>query len=102
MTELEKLLQQKEELERKIAEAKCAGTVILDNVKLFQNRNQNASYCDKWAISVRCRDADNPKQERYFPVIKGDSREAVISLLPQTIADLQELCDRLQIEGART
>lgn len=100
MTELEKLLQQKEELERKIAEAKCAGTVILENVKLFQNTNKYSSSCGKWAVSVRCRDTDSPKQGGYFPIIKGNSREAVISLLPQTIVDLQELCDRLQIEGA--
>lgn len=95
MTELEQLVAQKRELEEKIRALMDEGTVLGERgIKLAKKRGENAP----WYIGVRSRDAYGTYERigTHLRVIEADSRDWVIAQLPQLIADLQNLYDKIQ------
>lgn len=99
MTELETLLKQKEDLERRIR-LLTDGTITLDEVKLAIIRHP-AAQKDKWAVSFRYEHtaeygwSREPKQtKKWVPIFACDNREEAVKRIPGAIKALQELYDK--------
>ena len=96
MTEIEELLAQKKEIEAKIRAAKNKGVVEVDGAKVDV---QHFSYGhDEWYIAVAAKGL-HENSNRWRGVIRSRSRAETIAALPNLIASLQELQERLNDEG---
>ena len=99
MSELEKLIQEKKELERRIA-LLTDGRIIMDSVKLDTIKSPTAQG-GKWAVSYkyrhiiqmgsRCIPKDGAK---WVPMFTCENREEAVKMIPKAINELTELYER--------
>ena len=93
--ELEKLMLQKEEIERKIRELKNSGLVRFDTVKL--DKQKWGTSAERWMVAVKSEEFDpygfKRRKETWKSIINGHSRQEVIDQIPNVIKCLQALYD---------
>lgn len=96
MSELERLIAEKEALERRIAML-TDGKIILDNVKLDTIKH-NAAQEGRWAVSYKYRHTSQwgchcePKESaKWVPLFSCENRETAIAMIPKVINELDEL-----------
>ena len=99
MTELERLIKEKEDLERKIMML-TEGKIVMDSVKLDMIKH-NAAQEGRWAVSYRYRyiaeygSQRKPKfSEKWVPIFYCENRETAVKMIPKAINDLKELYDK--------
>ena len=99
MSELERLIKEKEELERKIMML-TEGKIIMDSVKLDMIKH-NAAQEGRWAVSYKYRyiaeygSQRKPKlSEKWVPMFYCENRETAIKMIPKAIHDLKDLYEK--------
>ena len=97
--ELEKLIREKQELERRIAML-IEGKIIMDTVKLDTIKH-NAGNSGRWAVSYKYKHISEwgwnrePKEStKWVPMFSCENREEAIKMIPKVIEELQELYAR--------
>ena len=96
MSELERLIKEKEELERRIMML-TEGKIIMDSVKLDMIKH-NAAQGGKWAVSYKYKYVSQwgsrciPKNsEKWVPMFCCDNREEAVNMIPAAVNALTEL-----------
>ena len=90
MTEIERLMLQKKEIDERIKALKHSETVV-DCVKL--ERSLTLSYGNRWRVAVA---NDSNKGMAWHSVILGETREDVVAKLPSVIKALQGLYEKVK------
>ena len=96
MTELERLIKEKTELERRIR-LLTDGVIELDSVKLDTIKTSGGQ-CGKWAVSYKYQhvrwhgnEASNRPGEKWVPMFACENREETIKMIPKVITELNAL-----------
>lgn len=97
MTELEKLIKQKREIEQKIREAKHR-EVIIGKAKVGIE-HYPTDKPDRYYVAIEAgyrsgNRFDAMGRTAWRSIISGESRETVIAGIPEIISDLQKLYDQ--------
>ena len=99
MSELEKLIKEKEELEGRILML-TEGKIIMDSVKLDRIKH-NAAQEGRWAVSYKYRyvaeygSQRKPKiSEKWVPIFYCVDRETAVQMILKAINDLKELYEK--------
>ena len=99
MTELQMLLHEKRELERRIKEL-TTGSIFKDTVKLDRISAPGKYQTGKWALYLKYEHTANvgnwrnsraEYRSKWQPVVNGDSLDDVVSKIPEVIKALTEL-----------
>lgn len=94
MSELDELLRQKREIERKIKELKnCAS--IIGQVKI-DVEHYPTQKPDRHFLAVYYKPLDNGRQ-KWQTIFSANDRVSVINKIPEIIENLQELYDRNKV-----
>jgi hypothetical protein len=100
MTELQQLLYEKRELERKI-KILTDGAVVNDIVKIDRLGCPGKYQQGKWAVYYRYKHVVNAgchgvpkKRVKWQPLFNGDSLEEVVDMIPNAIKALTELYEQ--------
>lgn len=92
MSELEQLIQQKKEIQKKINEIKRHGVRNIGMVKI--DRKKYTTHSPLWTVSILC-DGTSPWEEfrkkSWRTILIKETRDDVIKEIPQIIEDLQNL-----------
>lgn len=95
--ELEKLKQQKKEIEERIKFLRNK-TVGFGSVKI--EKVNYAGYREsEWVVSVKRKSVDYEEKERYSQIIKAHDKQKAIDEIDKVISDLQCLRDKLKGEN---
>ncbi len=104
MTELQQLLQEKKELERKI-KILTTGSVVNDIVKIDRIGYPGRFQKGKWAVFYRYKYIANtgyhgtPKpMKKWQTLFNGDSIDEVVNMIPDAIKALTELYEQAKGE----
>lgn len=99
MNEIERLMKEKELLERRI-KLLTQGSVIMDTVKLDQIHHPAAN-CGKWSVAYKYkhiarlgRGNDPQVREKWVPIICCENREEAVNMLGEAIKALTELYEK--------
>jgi hypothetical protein len=104
MTELQQLLQEKRELERKI-KILTTGSIVNDIVKIdrigypgrFQQGKWALFYRYKHVVNAGCHGKPEPRA-KWQPLFNGDSLDEVVNMIPDAIKALTELYEQAKGE----
>ena len=106
MSELEKLIQEKKELERRIG-LLTKGTVIMESVKL-DTIHAVGGNTGKWAVSVLYSHiarigyaSQREMRKKWVPIVCCDNREEAVMRIPEIIKALNELYEKAGGEDAK-
>ena len=99
MSELEKLMKQKKEIEDKIKALKntekTCGKIRISKKRFASGRP------DEWALHIyRQVDSGIDRRLQWMPVIVSQSKVKVVSMIPGLIEDLQKMYDMMLSEEA--
>ena len=96
--QIEQLMKEKEELERRIA-LLTKNRIVMNNVKL-DTINGVGEQHGKWAVSYKYdhivragRNGLIEKRRKWVPLFCCDNREEAIKMIPRVIGELKELYD---------
>ena len=99
MEELERLIHERDELDRKI-KMLTSGAVFTDNAKLDTIKFHGAQF-GKWAVSYKYsntaivgRQGDREKRQKWNTLFCCESRKQAILTIPSAITALRELYDK--------
>ena len=108
MTELQQLLKEKRELERKI-KILTTGSIINDMVKIDRISCAGPHQRGKWAVFYKylyiagIGYKNEPKaRSKWQPLFNGDSFDEVVNMIPDAIKDLTELYEQAKGEDHGT
>lgn len=93
-SELQELMKQKREIEKRIKVLKNAST-IYGSAKL-DIYHYPTSRPDEWFIAIKVPGVCEGDQSRYRSIILGHSKEEVLEKIPEIINDLQGLYDTVK------
>ena len=98
--ELQKLIREKEELERRIMML-TDGKVIMDTVKLDTIKCVCSAQEGKWAVSYNYRhivrvgrECTLKERSKWVPLFSCENREEAINMIPKVINELNELYEK--------
>lgn len=94
MSELQDLINQKREIEKRIKQLKNA-SVFYGCTKIDID-HYHTSRPDEWYIAVKVSGVYEDEQSRYRSIIRGHTRQECIDKIPTIIKDLQVLYDKLK------
>ena len=97
--ELQRLIREKEELERKIAML-TEGKIIMDTVKLDTIKTSSAQD-GKWAVYYKYKHiarvshyCELMERTKWTPIFSCENREEAIRVIPNVIKELKELYEK--------
>ena len=90
MNELESLMEQKKEINRKIQEIKNRGLVQIGQVKL--DKQMWGSH-ERWLVAINCADfrVSGNEHRSWKSIINGTNKKDVVKQIPSIIESLQSL-----------
>ena len=106
MSELEKLMQEKKELERRIG-LLTRGAVVMESVKL-DTIHAVGGNTGKWAVSVLYSHIAKiggsyirQQRNKWVPIVCCDNREEAVTKIPEIVKALNELYEKACGEDAK-
>lgn len=99
MNELDRLIQQKKEIQERIRQIKTNGIIVVDGAKLDVEHYATGKP-DEWMISVMMNNLDTGRKNRWFSVVRGTNKTEVMLQIDPLIESLENLKKELQKELA--
>lgn len=99
MNELEKLIQQKKEINERIRQIKTQGIVVVEGAKL-DKEHYATDKPDEWMISVWMNNLNTGRRNRWLSVVRGTNKTEVMLQIGPLIESLEKLREELKRELA--